>query len=71
MIKLDVRKYCDRCLSFEPEVTMRPSTEILNVFDPINIEKDIVTTTGDTIIKCCNRDRCETIYEYMDGLQHT
>lgn len=71
MIKLDVRKYCDRCLNFEPEVTMRPSTEILKVFDLINIEKDMVTTTGDTVIKCRNRDRCEAIYEYIDSLKHT
>ena len=22
---------------------------------------------GDTIVKCCNRDRCASIYEYMEG----
>lgn len=25
------------------------------------------TKLGDTIVKCCNRDRCEAIYEYMEG----
>lgn len=68
MIKLDVCKYCDRCPHFEPEVVMRPRTQILSAFNPIDFEKEIVTTTGDTIVKCCNRNRCAAIYEYMEGL---
>ena len=67
MIKLDVREYCDSCPHFEPEVVMRPHAQIFTPFDPINFEKEIVTITGDTIVKCCNRDRCEAIYEYMEG----
>ena len=67
MIKLDVRKYCNRCPHFEPEVVARPRTQILTAFDPIDFEKEIVTTTGDTIVICSNRDRCAAIYEYMEG----
>ena len=68
MIKLDVCKYCDRCPNFEPEVVMRPRTKILTAYNPIDFEKEIVTTTGDTIVKCRSRHRCANIYEYMEGL---
>lgn len=70
MIKLDVCNYCDRCPNFEPEVVLRPRVEILHACFPVEFEceKKIVTTTGDTIVKCCNRDRCASIYEYMEGL---
>lgn len=52
----------------EPEVVGRPRTVILSTFDPIDFKKEIVTTTGDTIVSCSNRDRCAAIYEYMEGL---
>lgn len=27
----------------------------------------MAVTHGDTVVKCCNRDRCASIYEYMEG----
>lgn len=53
MIKLDVCKYCDRCPHFEPEVVERPRVDML--------------TSYSVCEKCCNRDRCASIYEYMEG----
>lgn len=67
MIKLNVRGYCDRCPHFQPEVIERPRAEIIRTFDLVDFEKEIVTTTGDTVLSCCNRDRCAAIYEYMEG----
>lgn len=68
MIKLDVCKYCDRCPHFEPEVAERPQTDILTSYDFCDMaERRVAVTHGDTIVKCCNRDRCEAIYEYMEG----
>lgn len=69
MIKLNVRKYCGRCPHFEPEVAERPKVDILTSYDFCAMEdKRMAITHGDTIVKCCNRDRCEAIYEYMEGL---
>lgn len=67
MIKLDVREYCDHCPHFQPEVIERPRAEIIHTFDLVDFEKEIVTTTGDTILICCNRDRCAAIYKYVEG----
>lgn len=30
-------------------------------------ERRNAITHGDTVVKCCNRDRCASIYEYMEG----
>lgn len=68
MIKLDVCEYCDRCPHFEPEVAERPKVNILTRYDFCDMEdKRMAVTHGDTIVRCCNRDRCEAIYEYMEG----
>lgn len=71
MIKIDVRKYCDRCPHFEPEVAERPEVEILTRWSVAELsEKQLAITHGDTIVKCRNRYRCEGIYEYMEGKEH-
>ena len=68
MIKLDVCKYCDHCPHFEPEVVERPKVDILTSYSFRYMkEKRMAITNGDTIVKCWNRDRCEAIYEYMEG----
>jgi hypothetical protein len=68
MIKLDVREYCDRCPHFEPEVVERPRVYILTNYSFCGmVDKRMAVTHGDTVVKCCNRDRCEAIYEYMEG----
>lgn len=70
MIKLDVREYCDSCPHFEPEVVKRPTVDILTSYSFCDMEEKRMTiTNGDTIVKRCNRDRCEAIYEYMEGLR--
>ena len=71
MIKLDVREYCDRCPHFEPEVVERPQVDILTNYSFCDmVERRMAVTHGDTVVKCCNRDRCEAIYEYMEGLEN-
>ena len=68
MIKLNVRKYCDRCPHFEPEVIERPKVSILTSYSFCEMEERRRTiTNGDTIVSCCNRDRCAAIYAYMEG----
>lgn len=68
MIEIDVREYCDRCPHFEPEVVERPRVDILTRYDFCDMEdKRMPITHGDTIVKCCNQDRCASIYEYMEG----
>lgn len=68
MIKLEVCDYCQRCSSFDPEVVSRPETDTCIVYDPlISTEKRIVTSHGDTIVMCKNRDKCNVIYAYMKG----
>lgn len=68
MIKLDVREYCDRCPHFEPEVVERPRVYILTRYDNCEMEEQrMAVTHGDTVVKCCNRDQCASIYEYMEG----
>ena len=68
MIKLDVCKYCDSCPHFEPEVVARPQVDILTSYSYCDMaERQLAVTRGDTIVKCCNRGRCKSIYEYMEG----
>ena len=68
MIKLDVREYCDHCPHFEPKVVNRPKVNILTSYSFCDMEeKRMAITNGDTIVKCCNRNRCKAIYEYMEG----
>lgn len=68
MIKLDVCKYCDRCPHFEPEVVERPRVDMLTSYSVCDMaERRMAITCGDTVVKCCNRDRCASIYEYMEG----
>ena len=37
MIKIDVRKYCERCPHFEPEVVERPQADILTSYSVCDI----------------------------------
>lgn len=68
MIRLDVREYCDRCPHFEPEVVKRPEVDILTGWSFCEMaERRMAITHGDTVVACCNRDRCECVYEYMEG----
>lgn len=68
MIKLDVCKYCDRCPHFEPEDVERPRVDMLTSYSVCDMaERRMAITRGDTVVKCCNRDRCASIYEYMEG----
>lgn len=58
MIKLDVCKYCDRCPHFEPEVVERPRVDMLTSYSVCDMaERRMAITRGDTVVKCCNRER--------------
>lgn len=68
MIKLEVREYCQKCPSFDPEVVTRPEIEVLEQFDPWENEiKKITITHGDTVVKCKERDKCAAMYIYLKG----
>lgn len=52
----------------EPEVVERPQVNILTNYSGVDMaERRMSITHGDTVVKCCNRDRCASIYEYMEG----
>lgn len=61
MIKLDVRRYCQNCTEFKPEVTQR--TEQLNCYD---FGGDSCLYS-DTIVECEHRRHCEALYNYLKG----
>lgn len=56
MIRLDISEYCTACCDFEPDVTkpMKLYTE------------DQAITMSDTIIRCKNAKRCESIKRYLE-----
>ena len=57
MIKLDVCEYCQNCLEFEPVVTNFP--ELLYA------DGLLLSVVGDTVIKCKNHYKCETLYNNL------
>lgn len=57
MIKLNVYKYCQDCMEFEPRVIQRPKQFDDKFGDP--------HWFGDTIVECKNRSHCEAIYKYL------
>lgn len=69
MIKLEVRDYCQKCPSFDPEVVSRPETVKYVAYDPYeqldSIEKQITATytRGDTIVVCRYRNKCGGEYK--------
>lgn len=57
MIKLDVCKYCQDCIEFEPRVTKRPET--------LNAYFGDFSFYGDTVVECVNRYKCEVLYNHL------
>lgn len=56
MIKLNVCRYCQDCMEFEPRVTKRPELYISageNYF------------YGDTVVECVDRYKCEVLYNHL------
>lgn len=59
MIKLNVCKYCQDCIEFEPQVTQRPEKLNADFCDSIFY--------GDTIVECVHRRHCEALYNFLKG----
>ena len=56
MIRLEVQPYCESCMDFEADVE-KPSTLICS--------DGVFEMTGDTIVRCENRERCERIRQFV------
>ena len=56
MIRLDVEKYCEQCLDFNPDITY-PSRSGKDYGDLV---------LSDTIVRCENRKRCANIKRYLE-----
>lgn len=61
MIKLNVYKYCEDCMEFEPRVTQRPK----QFDDKFDDKFGDPYWFGDTIVECKNCSHCEAIYKYL------
>lgn len=58
MIRLELQPYCDSCLEFEPDV-QKP--------DSFYAGGEVYFTSGDTVIRCEHRDKCERIRKFLKG----
>ena len=59
MIKLDIREYCQDCLEFDPCISVTDRSDLLYV------DNKPYGFIGDTIVKCKNRYKCETLYKNL------
>ena len=57
MIRIEVQPYCDACCDFDPDVK-KPEKMFYN---------DGAFFQSDTIIRCKNAKRCESIKRYLDS----
>lgn len=56
MIKLEVANYCHPCRFFEPEV----------IGPDVSYSGDDIVYQSDTIVRCANHSRCETLFEQFE-----
>lgn len=60
MIRLDISEYCSECCDFDPDV-IKPERQLHRTAN--NTVTNIQT---DTIVRCKNSKRCESIKRYLE-----